>query len=223
MTEAKTLDYTGIGGCSLFEGIEKNNIKAMLKCIGAYEKTYKKGEFISVEEDFIRSVGIVLSGVVDMIKEDVWGNSTVVVRMKDNEIMGETFACGSDSSTKVSFMAAEDTVMIFLPFEKVMHVCSNSCEFHHRLVQNMVVSMANKNRSLMEKIEVIAKRTLREKIMQYLSLQSEKQEGGYFEIPLGRTELANYLVADRTAVSRELANMKAEGIIDFDKKMFKFL
>ncbi|MBO4799446.1 MAG: winged helix-turn-helix domain-containing protein, partial [Lachnospiraceae bacterium] len=54
-------------------------------------------------------------------------------------------------------------------------------------------------------------------------LQSEKQEGEYFEIPLGRAELANYLVADRTAVSRELANMKSEGIIDFDKKMFKFL
>jgi CRP-like cAMP-binding protein len=120
-------------------------------------------------------------------------------------------------------MAAEDTVMIFLPFEKVMHVCSNSCEFHHRLIRNMVVSMANKNRSLMEKIEVVAKRSLREKIMQYLSLQSEKQKGDYFEIPLGRAELANYLVADRTAVSRELANMKAEGIIDFDKKMFKFL
>lgn len=75
----------------------------------------------------------------------------------------------------------------------------------------------------MEKIEVVAKRSLREKIMQYLSLQSEKQEGEYFEIPLGRAELANYLVADRTAVSRELANMKSEGIIDFDKKMFKFL
>ena len=87
MTEAKTLDYKGISGCSLFEGIEKSNIKAMLKCIGAYEKKYKKGEYISIEEDFVRSVGIVLSGVVDMIKEDVWGNSTVVVRMKDNEIM----------------------------------------------------------------------------------------------------------------------------------------
>ena len=223
MADKKTLNLEGIGACTLFEGIEHTSIKAMLKCIGAYEKKYKKGEYISIEEDFVRSVGIVHSGVVDMIKEDVWGNCTVVVRMKDNEIMGETFACGSDSSTKVSFVAAEDTVMIFLPFEKVMHVCSNSCEFHHRLIRNMVVSMANKNRSLMEKIEVVAKRSLREKIMQYLSLQSEKQEGGYFEIPLGRTELANYLVADRTAVSRELANMKAEGIIDFDKKMFKFL
>ena len=217
------LNYESIADCSLFAGIKKTNIKAMLKCIGAYEKNYKKGEFVSVEEDFMKSVGIVLKGTVDMIKEDSWGNSTVVLRMKENSIMGETFACGSDSMSAVSFMAVTDTKMVFLPFEKVMRVCSNSCEFHHRLIRNMVTTMADKNRALMEKIEVVTKRNLREKIMEYLSLQSQRQQSDYFEIPLGRTELANYLVADRSAVSRELSSMKEEGIIDFDKKMFKFL
>ena len=217
------LDYESIANCSLFTGIEKGNIKAMLKCIGAYEKNYKKGEFLSVQEDFLTSVGIVLSGTVDMLKEDAWGNSTVVTRMKTGHILGETFACGSDTSTSVSFQAVANTKMVYLPFDKVMHVCSNSCEFHQRLIRNMVTAIANKNRALMEKIDVIAKRTLREKIMEYLSLQSEKQGSDYFEIPLGRTELANYLVADRSAVSRELSAMKAEGIIDFDKKMFRFL
>ena len=75
----------------------------------------------------------------------------------------------------------------------------------------------------MEKIEVTSKKSLREKILAYLSIQSQRNNSTYFEIPLGRVELAEYLCADRSALTRELNNMRNEGIIDFDKNTFRIL
>ena len=75
----------------------------------------------------------------------------------------------------------------------------------------------------LQKVEIISKKTLREKILTYLSIQSQAQNSRYFQIPLSRQELAAYLSADRTALARELGNMKADGLIDFDKNMFRIL
>ena len=207
----------------LFDGIEKGNMDAMLGCTGYHIGTYQKGQIIILEEEQIRHVGIVMSGAVDMIKEDVWGNKTLLTRMGKNELFGETFACGDDNRSVVTFVAPEDTQILFIPFHKMMHTCTNACVFHQKLVENMVRIIANKNRDLMRKVEIISKKSLREKILTYLSIQSQAQNSRYFQIPLSRQELAAYLSADRTALARELANMKADGLIDFDKNMFRIL
>ena len=87
----------------------------------------------------------------------------------------------------------------------------------------MLYMAADKNAQLMEKLEIVSKKTLRRKILTYLSFQAEHQDSRTFELPMSRTQLADYLCADRTAVSRELARMKQEGRIDFDKNTFTLL
>lgn len=207
----------------LFSGIKKEDMGAMLSCTGYHINTYSKGQIIALENEQIRHVGIVLSGAVDMVKEDVWGNKALLARIGKEELFGESFACCEDNQSLVTFSAPEDTKVLFIPFHRIMHTCSMACEFHHKLVENMVRIIAGKNRELMKKVEVVSRKTLREKILAYLSYQSQRAENRYFEIPLSRQELAEYLCADRTALSRELASMKADGLIDYDKNMFRIL
>ena len=207
----------------LFEGIKPEDLQAMLTCLGYRIGTYHKGETIALEDEDIKYIGIILEGTVDMIKEDLWGNKTMLVRMRKDELFGETFACGEDSLSVVTFSVIEDASILFLPFDRVMHTCTMTCVFHHRLIENMVHIIANKNRDLMRKVEVISKKNLREKILAYLSIQSQIYQTRYFEIPLGRVELAEYLCADRSALTRELSNLKADGLIDYDKNMFRIL
>lgn len=207
----------------LFDGIQPKDMEAMLGCIGYYIGTFQKGDIVAFEEENIRHIGILLSGSVDMIKEDLWGNKTMLVRMRKDELFGETFACGEDNLSVVTFVVSEDARILFLHFDRVMHSCTMACVFHHRLIENMVHIIANKNRDLIRKVEVISKKTLREKILAYLSIQAQLQDSRYFEIPLGRVELAEYLCADRSALTRELAKMKAEGLIDYDKNCFRIL
>lgn len=207
----------------LFAGIDPKDMDGMLGCIGYHIRTYEKGEMIAFEEDNIDHVGLVLDGAVDMIKEDLWGNRTMLVRTYPEGIFGETFACGEESLAVVSFQAAQDTKVMFLSFCRVMHTCTHACQFHQTLIENMVRLIARKNRELMRKVEVVSKKTLREKILAYLSIQAQTQGAKTFEIPLGRVEWAEYLCADRSALTRELAKMKEEGLVDYQKNTFKIL
>lgn len=207
----------------LFLGIRPEDMEGMLGCIGYYIREYQKGEIISFEAETIDHVGVVLSGSVDMIKEDVWGNRTMLLRSYMEDVFGETFACGEDPMSVVTFVAAEDSKVMFLSFCRVMHTCTHACVFHQTLIENMVRIIARKNLELMRKIEVVSKKTLREKILAYLSIQSQSQGSNRFEIPLGRVEWAEYLCADRSALTRELAKMKEEGLIEFQRNTFEIL
>lgn len=212
-----------ISNTALFADIQKADLEPMLQCLSYSVQTFSKGNFIILEDETVRNIGIILEGSVDMIKEDFWGNKTTLVRMKSGELFGETFTCSKNSTSTVSFCAVSKTTVLFLPFNRVMHLCSMTCFFHHRLIENMVFLIAEKNKELMLKVEIISKKTLREKIMAYLSVHANEQGTPYFEIPLGRVELADYLCADRSALTRELSNMQDDGIIDFDKNVFRLL
>ena len=207
----------------LFHGIKPEERNVMLGCIGYHIGAFKKGDVVAFEGDHLKHIGIIMKGSVDMVKEDLWGNKTMLVRMRKNELFGETFACGSDSLSVVTFMVSEDAKVLFMPFDRVMHSCTMACQFHHRLIENMVKIIADKNRDLMRKVDVVSKRTIREKLLAYLSIQAQMQNSRYFEISLGRVELAEYLCVDRSAMTRELAKMKEDGLIDYDKNCFRIL
>jgi len=207
----------------LFAGIGSEDMEGMLGCIGYHVREFQKGEIIAFEEENINHVGVVMDGAVDMIKEDVWGNRTMLLRSYPEDIFGETFACGEDSLAVVSFVASRDSKVLFLSFCRVMHTCTHACVFHQTLIENMVRIIARKNRELMRKVEVVSKKSLREKILAYLSIQSQAQGKKQFEIPLGRVEWAEYLCADRSALTRELAKMKEEGLIDYQRNLFEIL
>lgn len=208
---------------ALFDGIDKEDRKTVLGCIGYHIGTYKKGSIIAFEGENIRHVGLVLSGSVDMIKEDIWGNKTLLVRIGKDELFGESFAWGDNNLSVVTFLVSEDAKVMFMPFDKTMRSCTMACGFHHQLTENMVRIIANKNQDLIRKVEIVSKRTIREKLLAYLSVQAELQQARYFEIPLGRIELAEYLCVDRSALTRELVKMRQDGLIDYDKNCFRIL
>lgn len=207
----------------LFRNMTNEDIRSALQCVGAFTREYRKAEFILLEEDKVQCVGCVVKGSVQMIREDVWGNKTMLITIGEKELFGESFACGGEVGSLVSFVAQEDATVLFLPFDRVMHSCSSACAHHQKLVINMVTVMAEKNARLISKIDVLSKKTLREKIAAYLLGEASYHHSKYFEIPLGRVQLAEYLNADRSALTRELNAMKAEGFIDFEKNTFRIL
>lgn len=205
---------------ALFEGIAPDNLAALLPCLHHLTQEYRKGTYIFVEQEHVQHVGIVLSGSVHMLKEDVWGNQTLIAHIDPGEIFGETFALRKQSHSYVSYLAARDTKVLFLSMQNLLHPCPRQCPFHVTLSQNMYDLLGKKNIQLMERIEVSSKTTLRDKLLAYLSLQAQKQESKYFTVPLNRTEMANFLQSNRSAMTRELNTMRDEGLIDFDGNTF---
>ena len=204
----------------LFDGIREEDLANMLVCLKGRNRRYHKGEYIFLDQDEVQDVGVVLSGMVHMLKEDSQGQKTLITYMEKGDILGESFAMKEERNSYVSFYAATDVYMLFLSLEHVLHPCKNNCPFHARLVKNVLQLIGDKNLRLMERIEVASKTTLREKILAYLSMLEAKQGQKYIKVPLNRTEMASYLHSNRSAMSRELMAMKADGLIDYDGNIF---
>lgn len=203
----------------LFNGIESSELSTMLKCLNSYKKDVKKGTYFFMEEDEIQSIGVVLSGTIHMIKEDLWGNKVLITPIIEGEVFGETYICSNRLTSTVSFQAVTNCSVLFLPFQKVIKTCSKSCTYHHKLIENMMILIAEKNLKLIKKVEVTSKKSVREKILSYLANQTQNNNN-QIVIPLNRIELADYLCVNRSALTRELSKMKDEGIIDYDKNTF---
>ncbi len=203
----------------LFADVEEENLNLMLNCLGFFEKSYMKNEFLLHEGQNVDYVGIVLAGKLNIIKSDFGGNEMIVASVAAGEMFCEVFACAGINRSPVSVTAVEKSKVLFIDFKKVISSCESSCVFHARLISNMLRVMATKTLFLNRKIEILSKKTLREKILCYF----EYERGGksQFRIGFNRQELANFLCADRSALSGELSKMQKEGIITYMKNDFK--
>ena len=207
----------------MFEGISLTNCETLMHCLGCTEKTYKKEQIISTEGLYSRQIGIVVSGCIHTIQEDVWGRRAFLSYAKDDGIFGEVLLGGPSAERGIIFKAAEPTTVMYLPVDRILHPCRNSCPFHHELSRNLFRMISNSNAELTEKIEITSKSSLREKILAYLSIESRRNGSTNFTVPLNRTEMADYLCTNRSALSRELAKMKKDGIIDYESNTFRIL
>ena len=201
----------------LFRNLQSSALEEILQCVHVQYRSFPKGYFLAMTEDEINEI---LFPKKQSTNTEVDFN---LVHMRPGELFGETFVCSALFASKVSFVTAEKTEILFLNYDRVMHTCSLTCRYHHRLIENMLQCIAEKNMRLMEKIEIVSKKTLRDKLMTYLSFEAQKQETEYFTIPLGRMELAEYLCADRSAITRELVSMQEDGLITFEKNQFRIL
>lgn len=204
----------------LFKGVEVENLDSLLYCMRSYVHSYKKGEHINLSNGKGQNVGVVLKGSVNMVKTDIWGKDTLLTYMGEGEIFGETMAAQKEEDAYITFLASSNTEILFLSFEQAIHVCKNRCAFHYQLIENLFDLIGKKNQQLMEKIEVTSQGSLREKILAYLSMQSQKQNSRYITLSLSRTDMAQFLCTNRSAMTRELSNLREEGLIDFDKNTF---
>lgn len=207
----------------LFAGLKPEEIKSVLTCLSAAEQTYQKGEYIFENGQKITSMGLVLSGSVHILRDDFWGVRNIIGEAAAGDLFGEAYACAFREKLEVEVVAAESCSVLFLNVGRVLSTCSAACEFHGRLIRNLLSVLAGKNLMLTGKIDHISKRTTREKLLSYLSAVSEQSGSSAFEIPYNRQQMADYLCVDRSAMSNELSRMQKEGLLAFHKNSFRLL
>ena len=207
----------------LFGGIEEADLVSMLNCLHTREVQYGKGEFIYQEGDVIQEAGIVLEGTVNVQQDDFWGNCHIISVVQPGNIFGEAYACLGNEKLQITVRAETDCRILFINLQKAMHVCKNTCRFHQKLVKNLLYSIARKNLNLTTKIQHTSRRTIREKVLSYLSDESRRNESSYFTIPFTRQQMADFLAVDRSALSKELSKMKQDGLIEFERNQFHLM
>lgn len=207
----------------LFSGIKAEDINNILECLDGKEKMYGKHQWIIQVGDEVPALGIIIAGRVQVIKEDVLGNRMLVAGLGPADIFAETLASAGVKSSPVSVYANEDTTILWLYIKRLVRTCSASCHYHSMLIENLLQLLAEKNLYLNNKMELLSKRTIREKIMTFLLSEARAQNSSAFKITLNRNEMAEYLCVDRSAMSRELSKLREDGVIEYQKNYFEIL
>jgi CRP/FNR family transcriptional regulator, dissimilatory nitrate respiration regulator len=207
----------------LFEGIDHQEMKRLLECLITYTKSYKKNEYIIQEGTLISFIGVLITGSVIMEKEDYLGNNYFYTEIPKDYLFGEVFICPQLLCSTVNYRANSDCTILFIKYDNILHLCSKNCKGHQQLTTNLINLLALKCRSLLEKIEIISKKTIRERILAYLELQTIKEHSKVVISPLNHKELASFLCVNRSAMVRELHLMKEERLIDYDGNKYTLL
>lgn len=207
----------------LFHNISQDDLLPLLSCIGAKELNFQKNETVMAVGSPVTYVGILLEGSLQIIKDDLFGNRAIVTTIHVGDLFAESFACARLKTLPITVIAESKSKLLALDFNKILLQCDKLCSFHSKLIENMLFILAERNLFLTEKIDILSKRTSRDKILSYLSLQAKLNGTNSFTIPLNRQGMADYLCIDRSALSSLLAELKREGIIFFHKNQFQLL
>ncbi|MCI8609253.1 MAG: Crp/Fnr family transcriptional regulator [Firmicutes bacterium] len=192
----------------------------LVQCFQLNLQTYKKEMFLLRQGDCPKGIGFVVEGSVYVIRDDSLGNREILAKVGPGDFFAEVYGILGRNTKRVAVIAASDCQAVFLPTEKLITPCHKGCDFHGKLIRNMLQVLAEKNLFLTEKMVHLTRKTIREKLISYLDAERDKQKSKEVILPFNRQQLADYLSVERSALSRELSKMQQEGLISFHKNRF---
>lgn len=214
------MEYGFLSQTPLFRGLTKDEVQEVLGCVAAGLRQYEKGNVILHMGESTEAMGLLLSGSAIVESGDLWGNNSVLGHIEAGEIFAETYACLPGEALLVNVVAREPCRVLFLSMPKLLSPCARACGKHNRLIQNLVILFAQKNLGLSRRILHTSAKSIRGRLLSYLSEQAKRNGGYSFAIPFNRQQLADYLGVDRSALSGELSKMRKEGLLDYQKNAF---
>lgn len=204
----------------LFAHIPPENLPGLLECLQAQPRSYEKGQVIFWAGQTVEHVCLVLTGETQLWQEDILGNRSIISRFGPGQLFGEAYALSGHNVIAGTVVAVQPTELLFIHKSRLLGVRCGGGECYHQLLENLLVLFAEHSLQLSRKLSCLSRRTLREKLLGYLSTQSRLAGSNRFSIPYSRQELADYLSVDRSALSKELSRMKAEGLLDYHRSDF---
>ena len=216
------MDLQNLENTELFRGASRAELEEMLRCLDTEIRRYRKGETILRMGDRTRRLGLVLSGGVTLENDDAWGKRTVLGHVGEGEVFAETYACLPDQPLMVNAVAAAETRVLFLDVGRLFSG-QPGCVHQRVLVRNLLNITARKNLALSRRSFYTSSRTIRERLLSYLSDQAVLQGSDRFSIPFDRQGLADYLGVDRSALSNELSKLRREKLVYAEKNQFHLL
>lgn len=219
----------------LFNRMTSKEIQQILSCFSFQSRHYAKDEYIHLEGDPIQSVGVIVRGTVLMEKDDIYGNNYFFLELREHELFADAFMGNKILKSSVNYKATSDCIILSFHYKEVWNPCTKNCRCHYLFAENLMNMLALKTRSMLAKIEILSKKSLRDRIFTFLSIVrshpdiigideekhfQESEHSHQIFVPYNHTEMAEYLDVNRSALVRELKRMKEEGILSYDKNIY---
>lgn len=195
----------------LFNKISVKQQVKLLKLLETSTLSFKKGTVMlsTIKENII---GVILEGYAQIVRTDYNGNRTIIEELEEEMIFGSTIS--SLSSDECELIAKEDTKVLIIDYDLIIESENNTYSYYNQFVKNLLQITTDIIDEKNERIEILTKKTIRDKLLEYFNIYRKKHGSSNIYLPFSLTDLADYLAVDRSAMSRELRYLKEEGFIE---------
>jgi len=197
----------------LFQGMSDEECVALIKCLSPHVKQFSKNEIVFLSGDTNPYISVILSGTAHAYLEHIDGNQTVMSILTPMKVFGEIIASTRTQVSPITVCAVSNIEAAFIDYQKGCSMCTAACAARRMFIQNMLRFIGDKYFYSFERMNILRERTLRAKITAYLYALSGNGKTGSVTIPFSKTMLADYLLANRSALSKELRKMECDGLI----------
>lgn len=197
---------------NLFKNISEKNIDKLLHVLKANTLTYRKNVDILSNNNMDDFFAIIEEGSIQLIYNDYDGNKTIVEEFHQGEVFSSLIS--QIQSEEITCITKDKTKITYIEFDQITNNEIIKTDSYIIFIKNLIKILSEQVTSKNNRIELLTKRTTRDKILEYLKIQSQKKGSKTFTLPITYTELANYLSVDRSAMTREIKYLKNEGFIE---------
>lgn len=205
----------------LFQGIDSESLERMLVCSKACLKSYPRGTIIFQQEETARVIYVLLTGRVSIVKQLISGRKNILYEINEGQVFGEHYLFGNDQVYKYGAQAGTDIQVLEIPWGFFYGFCSEACDHHRQLVQNMLEILSMKEWLTIKKLNIVSATSLKERISTWLV--DEADADGVVTLKMNREELADYLGVARPSLSRALMKMQSEGMIEASRTRIRIM
>ncbi len=206
----------------IFDNISAPNKAKLLRLLETHQFTFQNETSImsTIESDNI--IGIISTGYAEIIRTDHNGNKSVIEQLEEEDIFGTEIS--SLKNPEYDIIAKENnTQVIIINYNNIINCKENNKAFYNEFIKNLLQLFTIKIKEKNERLNIITKKTIRDKILEYFSIEFKKHGSNYIYLPSTFTALADFLAIDRSAMTRELKNLKDEGLIAIKGKRITLL
>ncbi len=204
----------------IFDNVTNDEFGEMISCGCVHIANHEKGSMLLHTGDKTNQFGIVLSGEIYIESIDLWGNRMILHRISSGGVFGETYAL-SGVPLMVDVTVTKDSKIAYVNLSELLTDKNQQKLWYSKVVKNLLMLSVNKNLLWSERVFCISAKSIRSRVMNYLSAESVRQKSTQFDIPFDRQQMADYLNVERSALSKELGRMQKEGILTFKKRTFQ--
>ena len=205
---------------NLFTKISEKNQEKILKILEASTLNFKPNCQILTSVKLDNMIGIVLSGYMQIIRTDYNGNRTIIEELTENDVFGTTI---SSLTNECEIITKEDTKIVIIDFNNILNDVENNLSYYKQFIKNLLEIYSDKINTKNERIEILTKKTIRDKLLEYFKIVSKRNNSKKIYLTMTYIELADYLAVDRSAMTRELKNLADERLIKREDKKITLL
>ena len=200
----------------IFHDISDSEVEAMIQCFRMRRVRVEAGRTVCAYGECRGEVGVLLRGRVELVRFDREGNRTILEQLDSGGVFGEDLTFVPALGDCVEVVSGEACEVLFMEYAHIMKRCEKACAHHSKLVQNMFRLVTEQVRRLSRRVEVLSRRSIREKLQCYFRLCCLEAGADAFQLPFTLSALADYISTDRSAMMRELKKMREEGLVTVD-------